>query len=251
MKAARIIVALIFAFSCAGRAWGHPLVYEALRVNGPVLTRTPTSAKWLHVKEGMRLAEGQILQVADGGTITLEEQSATKAVGLSKDKIRITITKPIVTRLSGDLLRKIKLSAFFIDRAKAPLPADNKKEIPLTLRDAWDRLAAIVTSIPPAETPIGELSQLEREGMSFGVSAKKLELLAPTANSVVQSGEWPAEVKVLWKKPPNRSLSYLVYVWPANKPRGSAVAMTKQDFYTASLRQPGAYYVQEIGRAHV
>lgn len=240
-----VLVFLATNFAQAGESVVAPEpVYKAARVTGTVLTRAPTAPRWMSVKVGTVLREGQLVQVTNGAAVTLVEQSASKAVGLSKDKVQITITRPMVARLSRDLLRKIKLSPFFLDRANAPVPGERKEDLALTLRDAWNRLAAIVTSLPPPEAPVIELSELERRGIVLGVSAKRIQLVAPVANAVVQSDGWPAEVRIVWMKPPKRSLEFLVYVWHADKPRGAALASTKRDFYTAKLAEPGPYFVQ-------
>jgi hypothetical protein len=82
--------------------------------------------------------------------------------------------------------------------------------------------------------------------MALGVSAKRLRLLAPVANTVVQSADWPIEMKVVWLRPKDapKTMRFQVRAWRAGDARGAPVAETRQDFYSVKLKRAGTYFVQ-------
>ncbi len=222
-----------------------PTVFKVLKVEGSVLTRAATSARWYQVREGRFLPEGQLIQVTANASITVENRYNLKAAGVGADRLQLTLTKPIVTRLSSDLLREVKLSTFFVDQVNAVAPPT--AEIfppPLTLKEAWTKLVAMVSNIPPPDLPQISLAELERQGMALGASAKRIRLFAPTANSVVQSAEWPLEVKMVWDNPKRAPMKFYIYTWPSNSPRPAPVAATRQDFHSIKIPRPGTYFVQ-------
>lgn len=220
-------------------------LYTARHVQGVVLTRAPNAPRWRAVAEGARLVEGQIIQVTSGAAVTIETRIQGKALGLKGDRAQLTLTKPIVARLTSDLLRQVKLSPFFTTKAPAAEPAAAPvADAPLALKDAWERVAAILTGIPPAEAPSPNLAELEREGMALGVSARRLRILVPMSNSVLQTSDWPAELKVVWVRPPGAPRRYLVYAWNAGSARGSPRALSRREFHTVKLDHPGTYFIQ-------
>lgn len=240
----KLLLCILLSY-CSVAHGATVMVYKIRNVQGVVLTRAPTSARWLLVRKGASLVEGQLIQVTKGASVTIEEQSTRKVAGVEKDRVQLTLTKPIVTRMSRDLLRQIRLSTFFVDRATSP--STTLPEIaapPLTLMDAWERLAAMVANIPPPDMPPATLAELERQGIALGVSAKKIHIISPSSNTVVQATDWPAEVRVVWAKPPSSVMRFHVYAWRAGSPRGSPVGETRQDFYTVRIQRPGTHFIQ-------
>jgi hypothetical protein len=223
----------------------RPAIYRAQRVHGVVLARFPHATGWYPVRDGSDLFEGQMIQVTNGGSVTLAERFRRASGAFTGDRSQLTLTQPIVARLSADLLREVRVSTFFVDqvptapKGKAPIT-----DIPLDLADAWERFAAVLTGTPPPQVPLAELSELERQGMAMGVSAKKLRLLTPVTNSLVQSAAWPAETKVAWARPIGAPRRYLLYVWKAGAARGAPQATTRKEFFTIKIAQPGSYFVQ-------
>jgi hypothetical protein len=245
-KALGLCLMLLFCQMALGAT---PIVYRIRKVQGVVLTRTPTSARWLAVREGTIILEDQIIQVTKDASVTIEEHTSRKAAGMDKDRFQITLMKPIVTRLTRDLLRQVHLSTFFVERPAIPTAPAGKevKDVAASLNEAWERLVAMVTSIPPAEAPPPDLRDLERQGMALAVSAKKIHIVSPSMNTVVQSSDWPTELKVIWTKPkPAPSMRYFIYAWSAGTQRGSPVGETREDFHTIKLQRAGTYFVQVI-----
>jgi hypothetical protein len=191
--------------------------------------------------------EDQLIQVTAGAAVTFEERSAKRVAGMGRDRAQITLTKPIVARLSKDILREVKVSTLFIETPPVNAASiDKVEDEPLSLSHAWEKVAALVTNIPPPDAPPPDLKELERQGMALGISAKRLRLLAPAMNTVVLGEEWPVEVKVVWMRPTvaSTNMRFHVYAWPAGSARSAPAAETRQDFYTVRLRRPGAYFVQ-------
>jgi len=218
--------------------WAH-------HVEGVVLTRGQNSPQWHRVKEGTKLPEGQLIQITDGAAVTIEERGADDDSGLKGDRVQLTLTKPIVTRVTSDLLRQVKLSSIFVNQRSSPrLSTQPASEIPLTLHDAWQRTAALISGIPKEATPIPNMVELENQGMALALSAKKLQILSPVTNSLVEAKEWPSELKVTWLTPPGVPRKYLVYVWKTGTTRGAPQAETRGDNFALQLGEPGTYYIQ-------
>jgi hypothetical protein len=247
---AALRVALLVAWTVLVASPGaavEPVVYHVRSIAGVVLSRTPTTARWRKVRKGDLLLEGQLIQVTSGAAVTLEERSRRRVAGMGKDRVQLTLTKPIVARVSSDLLREVKVSTLFVAKPTfGAARAEKVENVAFSLEDAWKKLAAIVTSIPPPEPPPPDLVELERQGMALGISAKRLRLLAPVANTVVHGSDWPIDLKVVWMKPKDASktLRFHVYAWRAGSPREAPVAETRQDFYTVKLKRAGTHFIQ-------
>jgi hypothetical protein len=247
-----MIKAFLFAFlllfsSFLGEQELYAKAYLTVRkVEGTVYTRTVTAVDWTRVSKGTGLMIGQLIMVTKNSAITLESPSK-KSKGMLSEKTQLTITQPLVARLSDRLLRDIKLDAFFLQPTQtlAVEPEGKPSErLLLRLGDAWERLSTILSRVQPSEPAPPELSELEHIGMTVGHSAKKLTVLSPEVNAFIQNSEWPAELKVVWQVPSAQKLKYHVYVWPVGTRRGKPVAQTRYDFHTVKISKSGVYFIQ-------
>jgi hypothetical protein len=218
--------------------------FQVRELTGTVWTRGPNHARWQRSWEGQLLTEGQLIQVTRGAAVTLIEATPNKLAQELGERIQIRFTQPLIARISPDMLRSVRVSTYFVED-RGGLVADSMKivDVKMALSDAWQRLTAVATG-RIARVSKTTLVDLAKDGVALGSAARKLTMLAPVTNAVVESREWPVDIKVVWRHPEKQRLKYLVYCWPAGSPRGGPVGTTDRDFFTVQVLKAGVYLTQ-------
>lgn len=219
-------------------------IYEVKDLTGTVWTRKSHQAHWRKSWEGQRLIEDQLIQVTEGAAVTLREVVSKDDQEPQGERFHLRITQMLVTRVNPEMLRKVKISTHFVENKDGLFTKDQKLEdVKFDLSDAWQRLTGAVTGRTPQASK-GVASLLSKDGLVFGSEAKKLSMLSPVNNGVLESREWPIDFKLVWNHPGKQKLKYAVYFWPAGSPRGAPIATTEQDFYTVQVAHAGAFLSQ-------
>ena len=218
--------------------------YPVTRVAGRVLAWTPQATGWSLVQPESQLMETSLIQVRDGASLTLGLPDAPGIRRMEGNQVEVTLDKPIVVRLSDDILRHVAVSTFFIPdlpeggtSGEAALPGVQK------LSDAWDKIAAMLAKAGVNPDWVME-AQRRQAGASLSVKAKRIEVIMPADNTTLFTEKLPLEIRTAWHLIPGKDPLYAVRVWRKDDPRPAPLAVTRQAFHHILFKAEGLHYVQ-------
>lgn len=212
-------------------------LYRVEATSGFVVARRLFSHVWLPLKKNEILYRDDTLMVGEKSSIRMRSLSGT---GTSKNENELTIHRTFVSRIDEHMIRKVKVSVYF-DKSFEKAGSTQSGGGAL-FQEAWNQVMAIRFS-----EFLGALSGSKDAGISLGVSAKPIAIVAPWDDQVIHVNSFPQNLRLSWKKPSGYKGAYKIHFWNANEARpDSPRDVSEQAYYVVRVEKPGVYNVQVL-----
>ncbi len=221
----------------------HSFLVKNVKV--PVLAWQPYDSRWSPVELNSRLMESTLVEVENGGSITLELDARSGFTDLPGDVLDVTLNRPIVLRLDEDVVRRVKFQTYFIPQVPATNKYDIqvKSEVDKVFGEAWDRFVTMMVKEGFHYSWLRMAVDTDPE-TSLSLHSQPINLLTPVDNITVMPSNLPFELRINWEKLPDPKTAYEVRVWRFEQVRPAPVALTLDDAYQVKLPTEGGYFVQ-------
>ena len=210
-------------------------------VRGQVLFWQPWSAKWRPVQKGQRILENSLIQVEEGSDFVFEAlpPKGKHLKGLKAEKYVVQVREPMVFRLTDGIFRKISFNPIFIEQLPELQTKADQKEAPLSFKEAWERLVAVVNGKVPLDQ-----AMTQDKGVALGVKSKEIKLFMPPKDSVFLVKSFPMKLDMQWQAVPEDGVEYEVTLWKKGTEKKNPVAVTKRTQQTVKIKEEGSYMYQ-------
>lgn len=220
-----IAFGLFFLFD--GCAFAAPafLTFTPQSVSGDVLYWTPSSGRWLRIREGVPVSEKTLVQVGEDSRLVLRIDSQNGFPDRPGKTLEADISTPMVFRLERDLIRNVKINRqvfknYELDsEAGAVVSSVYGKIINANFREAF------------ADIP--------------GKGKNRIKVNLPAKDNHIHLSELPAMLPVSWEvlnKDADPEVQILL--WPEGEDRGPPVSITRDSIQSIPVVRPGAWLLQ-------
>ena len=216
-------VFLFFGF----RASAAPafLTFTPQSVSGTVLYWTPSSGRWLHVREGVPIPEKTLVQVGEASQLILRIDSQNGFPDRPGKSLEADINTPMVFRLERDLIRSAKINRQVFKNYKLDSESN-----------------AVVSSV------FGKIMNANfREAFADipGKGKNRIKVNLPARDNHIHLNELPAMLPVSWEiMNKDADPEVQILMWPEGEDRGPPVSITKDSVQTIPVFRPGAWLLQ-------
>jgi hypothetical protein len=240
MKALIQILALLGLLSGAVAYGEAPPTFVVKSVRGYVQALYPWSVGWVPVVSGKDLPYGTLLQIFDGGRISLQVESGQLRSGKAREIVDVLLANRGMIRLTEAMLRKSDVQRLYFDSMKAAGAVDDAPAVDVSLSDAWSKIAAFIPGYRPSPSAVDST-----DGMPItNKRIMKIKLLRPTVTHDVTPWTLPVDFRVVWKDVPEANPSYDVTVWRTGEVTPEPNGRTRLSSYTVRLSDYGSYFVR-------
>ena len=198
------MIAVIFALGeapCVANSGEnfHYLIHEA---TGEIYAWSSMETGWVPVIARAKLAEGTIIQSKGG--LKLVAVRVTEGSKVKGQKIVIEALGNIMFRLTPELSREFELANYFVKKSSdLELPSKGGEEDNLSLRDAWEKVLALISS-KQAQKKGGDnlkFGKGKSQEVRTEVEGTVLTISYPAKGGVFVPENFPLEVPVIWNEP--------------------------------------------------
>lgn len=208
-------------------------------IQGEVFYKPPFDIGWYRLKKSDRLQAGALVDVREGGVVTFTTKSATRNIWNG----RVVINEPILVRLSDELLRRLKLKSYFTDRIPEKALKDQKGEIELFFKNAWERIAIYFKAGKLDERFANKMKSKKGENSDVGIRFKNLSIVYPLDGAAINMMDLPSSLNIVWVNPDRKRRKYHIYIWQHTTFFETPYAATSADNYAVPIQSPGSYFL--------
>ena len=250
LSAAKYLL-LLSGLSLSAHAQGNFLVkVEAVRA--PAYSKDPQSIRWKEIKAGEILSDNILLQLLPKGAVKL---SYKRSEGKKERDYQLTLTEPVVLRITPRMLRKIELSEVYLKNLNKESNKKKQKVETLPLQTAWKRISAIYDRMIANISSIFGKEGAFDQGNRVAQKVKRIKFITPIDNQSIVVDDMPSQVTIAWhpaKKAKDKQPEYEIFFWPIDLEKPKRGQRTKSTQYTLDIKKVGRYFlkVQTLDETH-